>query len=337
MRFEWKAGHRREIARGALPYAILLVTSAVFTVIVVVNHYYFSAITVYNVFQDYAIVGPVATVLGLVMIVGEFDLSVATMYGLAGAVAILAGQRSPWLGLGAAVALGAAVGLVQGSLVVRLHINSMAVTLGGYLALLGLTYVVTNSNNVVYGNLAVSQAVDAPVGGMFSIRSLVAIGVLILVSLVVALTRWGRDAYAIGGDMQASRIVGISVDRILLVLFVASGTVTALGGGLFGYSVAAATPDGLINPLIPAVVGAIIGGVTLTGGHGTIWGIAAGVLSLGVLNAGLSVVGAPGNVNNICYGALLLIAVILDAPDLVTWGHAAKGRLTSARGTRALG
>ena len=96
---------------------------------------FFSAATAYSTLQIFATISLVTLGLGLTMMIREFDLSVVGMYGMAGCIAVLTGTLHPWLGLGIALAIGLAAGLAQGFIIVRLHLSSVGVTLGGLLLL----------------------------------------------------------------------------------------------------------------------------------------------------------------------------------------------------------
>ena len=116
-------------------------------------------------------------------------------------------------------------------------------TLATYIALLGLTSAMSGGLDVTYTNTAASLWVDQPIGGIFSPRSLVTLAAFAIAAVVFGGTRLGREMRAIGGDRRASRVAGVRVDRALVGLFTASGTLAALGGALFSYSYATANPN----------------------------------------------------------------------------------------------
>lgn len=191
-----------------------------------------STFSVYNSLQSFAGLGLVALALGLTMIIGEFDLSVVGSYALGGMVAVKLGVESPLTGLLAALAVCAVFGLVQGLAIAKFGINSMAITLGGYLALLGLTGTIGDNKSQAYTNYVVSARLNEPLAQVFSLRSLIAVVVVVAVVLVVMRTRLGRDMRATGGGRRASRTAGVRVDAIVTATFVASAVLAALGGTL---------------------------------------------------------------------------------------------------------
>jgi ribose/xylose/arabinose/galactoside ABC-type transport system permease subunit len=268
------------------------------------------------VLQQFATIGPVALGLGLSMMLREFDLSVGGMLSVAGCIAVMTGTDAPPLGVALAVAAGLAAGLLQGTIMVRLALNSVGVTLGGLLTLGGLAYVMTANQTIGYDRIDVAMRVNERLLGVFSLRSLTAIGVFAVAALVMGFTRIGRDVIAVGSNRRAALTAGVNVGRIIIGVFACSGMLTALSGSLLSYSLAAASPVALADTLIPAAAACIIGGVSLAGGKGSPMGIAGGVLVLCVLRSGLTAIGVPPYVHDIVTGAVLLGVALLDADDL---------------------
>jgi len=278
--------------------------------------YFFSPGTIFSVMQLFATLGLVALGLGLSMLVREFDLSVAGMVGLAGAIAVMTGVTNPWLGVFLGVGAGVASGVLQGIIMIWLGLSSVGVTLGGLLTLQGLTYVLTDNRTIGYPNIAVALKLNAPIADLVSVRSVAALAVFVLATLVMTCTHIGRDVIATGSDRRASRIAGLNTDRIVIGVFAASGACAALAGVLLSYSLGAASPVALADVLAPAAAAAIVGGVSVVGGRGSPMGIAAGVLTLCVLRSGLSAIGVEPHVHDLVTGIILVVIAVLDAPDL---------------------
>jgi ribose/xylose/arabinose/galactoside ABC-type transport system permease subunit len=279
--------------------------------------YFFSLGTVFSVMQLFATFGLVALGLGMSILIREFDLSVAGIVGLAGCIAVMTGGSNPWLGVLAGVGAGVVSGVLQGLIMTRLHLSSVGVTLGGLLTLQGITYVLTENKTIGYPNIAVSLSLNAPIGGLVSVRSAACLAVFVLAALVMHFTHIGRDVIATGSDRRASRIAGLNTDRVVVGVFAASGAVSALAGVLLSYSLGAASPIALADVLAPAAAAAIVGGVSVVGGRGSPLGIAAGVLTLCILRSGLSAIGVEPHVHDLVTGFILVAIAILDAPDLM--------------------
>ncbi len=311
---------RRPAGREVAPFAILAAMIAALMLLPAFTSYSVRTANVYDILQNFASYGLVALALGLTIIVGEFDLSVSSMYLLGGMVAVLTGAGSPLVGVLAALGAAIVVGAVQGGLIAKFRLNSMPVTLGGYLVVLGITYVLGHGKSVTYENYAVGLRLDKPIAQIFSIRSLVTLGIFVVAALALRYLRIGRDARAIGGDRRAARIAGVRVDRLLVGVFVVSALGAALPGALLSYSLATASPTNIgFDVLTFSATAALIGGVSLSGGKGGTGGIAAGVLSLSVLQEILSVLRSPDYVSSLITGGLLVVVTIVWAPELSRW------------------
>jgi len=304
------------LAPSARPFTIMAGAILVMALIDRGTGYFFSPGTIFSVMQLFATLGLVALGLGLSMLVREFDLSVAGMVGLAGAIAVMTGVTNPWLGVFLGVGAGVASGVLQGIIMIWLGLSSVGVTLGGLLTLQGLTYVLTDNRTIGYPNIAVALKLNAPIADLVSVRSVAALAVFVLAALVMTCTHIGRDVIATGSDRRASRIAGLNTDRIVIGVFAASGACAALAGVLLSYSLGAASPVALADVLAPAAAAAIVGGVSVVGGRGSSMGIAAGVLTLCVLRSGLSAIGVEPHVHDLVTGIILVVIAVLDAPDL---------------------
>lgn len=320
-----------------MPYVLLAVMAAVLLALPLFSGLRATAFNVYDSLQLWSAYGLVALGVGLTMIAGEFDFGALGVFALCPMIAVKVGEYNTLLGFVAAIAAAAAVGFLQGAIVARLRLHSMAVTLGFYIALLGATMTIGHSQSVSFSNLDLGSALDDMKLQIFSWRSLVALAAFALVFLVMRYTHLGRDIRAIGGDRRASRVVGVEVDRVLILVFVTSAVCSALGGTLQAYSFATALSDPGQAPLKFAVTAAILGGVSLVGGVGGALGIAVGALTLSLLQELFSILAAPTWVSNLITGALLVLATIVAAPDLsARWKSFRTPRATRAEATTAI-
>ena len=290
----------------------------------------------YNALQVLARLGPLVLALGLTMIAGEFDLSVVGTYAFGGMLAVTYGQDHWAIGMGLALAAGVAVGMIQGVVIARFRISSMPVTLAVYISLLGLTSSLSGGLSKTFDNPGVTLWVDRPVLQIFSPRSLLTIAVFVLLAVVLAGSRWGREIRAIGGDRRASRVSGVRDDRLLVGLFALSGFLAAGGGALLNFSLGSANPDPGVQPLILAAVAALLGGVSLVGGRGSVLGLLAGALAIALLAQIVTVAGLPTYLGQLFYALLLVVVVAVDAPDLRNALIRARARLRHRAGAPPL-
>jgi ribose/xylose/arabinose/galactoside ABC-type transport system permease subunit len=322
------AGRRAIHARGrdALPFCVLGVALVSLTLLPLVSSATVTYRDAYDILQTFADYGLMALGLGPSMISGEYDISTASLYGLAGMVSVLTGGHNVVFGLLCGMLVGGGVGLLQGTLIARLRMSSVPISFGVFIIVLGVTYLISGNNDVAYPRISVALRLDADVGKIFSLRSLITIGGYVVALILFRLTKLGSETRAVGGDRRAARVAGVRVDSVVILVFAASGLFTAVAGSLHAYSLGSAQPDLGFNPLIFATIAVLLGGVSLAGGRGHPLGIAAGVLSLATLNDILNAIAAPQYTNDLITGIILLGIAVVAAPQAARWW----GRNTSA-------
>jgi ribose/xylose/arabinose/galactoside ABC-type transport system permease subunit len=283
----------------------------------VVTPSFLSASNFFDIGRAIAILAIVAVGATFGLISGAIDLSVASVVALAGTVATqlaLQGWPTPIL-IAAALLVGAAIGLTNGLVVVKLRVNPVVATLAMLSIARGLAFIIDG------GPGAVGAARTFPEGfrlmpvslGQVPYPVILAIAVIVAGGVVLRFTRFGRYAYAVGGNPNAGRAVALQVDRLRIAYLVLSGTLAGLAGWAFasmlngvGSSVAA----GLELRVFAAV---ILGGVALAGGRGSMAGTVLGVVIIGVMVNGLTLAGVPIFWQLMGQGLVLLVAVALDA------------------------
>ncbi|MBI2318017.1 MAG: ABC transporter permease [Betaproteobacteria bacterium] len=302
-------------AANVRPFTILALTFAAIAAADLGFGALLHSATIFSVTQLFATLGLAALGLGLTMIVDEFDLSIPGSFTAAGAVAVLTGADNPWLGIACGVATGLAAGAIQGALIVSLGVRAVGLTLGGFLTLIGITYVLTGGSTIAYSNQAVSGWLHQPtLFGLISNRGVVVLAVFLAAAAIMFFTRLGRDIIATGSNRAGAPVAGVNTAAIIIGVFSAAGALAALGGVLLSYSLQAASATQLSDTLVAAASAAILGGVSLSGGKGRALGVAAGVLTICLLRSGLSAIGAKPYTLEIVTGTLLLVVAIFDAP-----------------------
>jgi ribose transport system permease protein len=317
---------RRTEGRGVALLAVVLVASLVLEPLV------FSAYSV--TLSRVALVGLVALGLTVVILMGELDLSVASTVVLAGVV--MAQTSNLALGIVAALVTGVVVGLVNAFFVVKVGINSFIATLGMMFVLKGLAVVVSDSKPVPLANIDFAIKFGLPILGPLTPRILIFVAVFGLLHLFLTRLRAGREIFAVGGNRQAARDAGIPVDRRLVTGFVMCGVIAAGAGVIDTLERTAADPTAGSTVLLSSIAAAIIGGVALTGGRGSLLGTLIGALSLGTLEVALTLTGVQVDIQQIYIGGILLLAVITDPASLRaasssirTFTHGVRARSTN--------
>lgn len=260
------------------------------------------------------------------MIVGELDLSIASMAALAGATAILLGNAGLALLPVLVIVTGAAIvfGALQGWVVARLGISSLVLTVGTLIMLRGATWLATDGVPITLTNFVVSDQLLTRTW-LFSPPSITALVVLAVLGVFLARTRPGRDMYAIGGGRVEAIAAGVYPRRSVVIAFAISGGCGALAGAMSTLRSASITPDAFTNQLLLAVAAALVGGIGLSGGRGTMLNVLLGVVITSTLAAGLSSLGVKAYVSELFTGVLLLAVIGVEAG--VRW-------LTRRRGLR---
>ncbi len=205
-------------------------------------------------------------------------------------------------------------GLAQGYAIARLQISSLVFTLGTFIGVRGLAYVISDEKTLTLAisDLGISMGLRERMLFVFSPFSLLMIGVLVACGLFLRYTRFGREIFAIGGARKESRAAGVPQTRPLVISFATSAGLAALAGALASLKGGSATPGGYETVLLTAVTAALIGGVSLYGGRGSVIGVFLGVVTLQVLLSGLQLLGAPNWAANLATGLILLAFLGVD-------------------------
>ena len=256
----------------------------------------------------------------MVVIVRDIDLSVGSNVALSAMIAgiMFRDLGSPlWLGVIAAIAVGALCGAFNGFLIAHLNIPAIIVTLGTMNAYRGLTYIVSAGRQVTNYelpdmNYLVTRGISA---GEFLAPWIVLIAFLIVIafSFLMRYSHFGREIYAVGSNREAAHLRGIDCKRteflIFLIVGALCGVTAIMSAARFGYVNPSNTGNGLEFVVISAT---IIGGVSVSGGSGTVLGVFLGCLLLGTVNNMITVMAIPGTVQRFSYGMIIALSLLID-------------------------
>ena len=297
-----------------------------------------------------------------VIVAAGIDLSVGWVMSLASVLSALAMRAafnagaplfpSVLIGLIAAVAGAAAVGLVNGVIIAKLKVPAFIVTLGTSFIVRGVAYLMSENTTVIglpagiraYGNDALIYSISGEGGGLYFLHRPEVSGVLlrrmdavlpypvVVAAFVVAWaifllhrTQFGRHVYAIGGSMDAAVRSGIPVDRRLIAIYILSAATSGIAGFLSMLRFTAGSAVIGDPLLLSSIAAVIIGGVSLFGGAGTVIGTVIGALIIAVLTTGLVMLNVEAFWQFIVVGTVVIVAVLIDqSRDLIT-GHVRAG------------
>ncbi len=297
-------------------YALLLLILALTGVCAALGRPgYLSAVNLINIVYQASPVALMGVAMTVVLITGNFDLSVASVAALAAAVQILTVDAVGfWPALLLALAAAGAVGLLNGVMVQLVGINAFIVTLGTLTAIRGLVLIVTGGRSLMVQTpaaLAVMTNFESGRAGPLPRPILYMAAFTLLVWLVLRFTTVGRRIYAVGGNAEAARLCGISVPAYRIGAFVLSGLAAGFAGVLYASRFGAMNPTALQGEELTVIAAAILGGTSLFGGAGSVLKTVAGALVLYTLTNGFNVLNLGANYQGLIEGTVLIAAAAL--------------------------
>jgi len=269
--------------------------------------------------QQVAVVGTLAIAQTLIILTAGIDLSVGAVMILSSMVmaqlAVNNGIPAP-LAILVGLLVGLGAGALNGFLVTRFRLPPFIVTLGTLNIFIALT--------LLYSNGATIRGSAMPgmltwTGSTFPLGPVrISTGVVLMLLLYIAVafilgkTAWGRHVYAVGDDKEAARLAGIAVNRVLMSVYLAAGAVLAVGAWIQIGRTNAANPNTGVDLNLDSITAVVIGGTSLFGGRGSIWGTLLGALIVGVFRNGLSLAGLDVLYQTLAVGILIILAVSID-------------------------
>ncbi len=279
---------------------------------------FFTVNNLFNILQQTSVNAIMAVGMTLVMVMTSgIDLSVGSLLALTGAVAasIVGIEVNALVAVAAALALGAAIGAVTGVIVARGRVQAFIATLVMMLLLRGVTMVYTNGSPI---NTGFSD--NADLFGWFGIGRPLGIPTPVWIMAIVFLAAWymlhhtrlGRYIYALGGNEAATRLSGISVNKVKIIVYALCGMLASLAGIIEVARLSSAQPTAGTGYELDAIAAVVLGGTSLAGGKGRIVGTLIGALILGFLNNGLNLLGVSSYYQMIVKAVVILLAVLVD-------------------------
>ncbi|AYE25606.1 ribose ABC transporter permease [Salmonella enterica subsp. enterica] len=263
---------------------------------------FFTVNNLFNILQQTSVNAIMAVGMTLVILTSGIDLSVGSLLALTGAVA-------------AALALGAAIGAVTGVIVAKGRVQAFIATLVMMLLLRGVTMVYTDGSPVNTGFTD-----NADLFGWFGIGRPLGVPTPVWIMAIVFIAAWymlhhtrlGRYIYALGGNEAATRLSGISVSKVKIIVYSLCGLTASLAGIIEVARLSSAQPTAGTGYELDAIAAVVLGGTSLAGGKGRIVGTLIGALILGFLNNGLNLLGVSSYYQMIVKAVVILLAVLVD-------------------------
>ena len=276
--------------------------------------YFLTTRNIVNIFSQVSEIGIMAAGAALVILIGGIDLSV-------GAVLAVSLMVNAWLfrdfGLPFAVTalaglgVGAFVGLINGILSTYGRVQPFVATLATMSACSGIALYVTNGAPITgfpdwYTHLATVRLLGVP------LEMVIMVAVYLSVAYWLNFRPMGRSLYAIGGNEEVARLSGIDTRRVKVLVYIIAGLLAALAGLILGARLDSAQPTAGISDLLSVIAVVVIGGASLAGGSGGMFGTFIGLLIIGVLQNGMALINVSPNLQPVVIGVAIIVAVMLD-------------------------
>jgi ribose/xylose/arabinose/galactoside ABC-type transport system permease subunit len=297
-----------KIRRWLSTYAIFAALALECLILAVNTDTFFTATNLVNVVRQNAFPAVIAAGMTFAILTGGIDLSVGSVMALSGVLcadALVHGWSIP-AAAAAGVGIGVGVGALNGAIVTRLRVPPFIVTLAMMLVVRGAAFKYTDARTIA--GLPDGFAAISGSGAMAAVT-----GVVFGVAWVLLMrTAFGRHVYATGGNRDAAWLSGVRVTRVLMAVYVISGLAAGLAGVLMASRLNSGYPRAGELYELDAVAAVVVGGTSLFGGRGSIWGTLAGAFFIGILNNGLNLYNVSAYDQMIVKGVVLLTAASLD-------------------------
>jgi ribose/xylose/arabinose/galactoside ABC-type transport system permease subunit len=312
------------LARFA-PLIFLIVLMAVFAIM---EPRFLSSVNLFNVMRQVSIVGLLAVGMTFIILTAGIDLSVGSLLALCGLAAaavakgglenrfsVGAGAEAAgygWeLALLAAIAVGLAGGFLQGFAITRLKVPPFVVTLGGMSAFRGAALLVAGGGPISGFEPDYTWWGQGRIGPV-PVPVIIFLAFAVLAHIVLRHTRYGRQVYAVGGNPEAARLSGLNVRRVTLSVYVIMGFFAGLGAFVLSARLNSAEAVAGTGYELTVIASVVIGGTSLFGGVGTIFGTVIGTILIGVLLNGLVLMNVSSYIQQIIIGVIIVLAVAFD-------------------------
>ena len=274
-----------------------------------------------NILKQISVVAIIAIGMTLIIITTGIDLSVGSLLAFSGVVTALtiqnlAGDAQPtiahlWMGAFAGILLCGLIGMFTGSLVTYMHVPAFIVTLGVMFVCRGLSFIFADSSPIPVANTSFNWLGR---GVSFGVPNSVILMIIlyVLAHLMMTRTSPGRYIYAVGGNLEAARLSGVPIRRVLLFVYTLCGLLAGLGGVMEASLHVTGDPKAGNLVELQVIAAVVVGGTSLAGGSGKITGTLIGALIIGVIRNGMNLTGVEAHMQSVVYGIVILIAVLID-------------------------
>lgn len=268
-----------------------------------------------NLLRQVSINAFIALGMTFVIITGGIDLSVGSILALTSALVamMMANGVAPILAICAGLILGAFLGAVNGVIITKGKLAPFIATLSTMTIYRGTTLVLTDGNPITkFEGGDLFKAIGRGYVGFIPVPVILTIIAFVLLYVVLHKSTFGRKVFSIGGNEKAAYIAGVNADRVKVIIYTLSGLLATIAGYILTSRLNSAQPTAGTAYEMDAIAAVVIGGTSMAGGSGRLWGTIIGALIIGTLNNGLNLLGVSSFYQQIVQGVVILIAVLLD-------------------------
>ncbi|RKL67066.1 ribose ABC transporter permease [Salipaludibacillus neizhouensis] len=266
-----------------------------------------------NIIRQVALLGIIAAGMTMVLLIGGIDLSVASNVAFTSVVMgmLITAGIPPWIAIIVGIIAGVFVGAVNGLIVTRVGIPALITTLGMLTMLRGTTFVITGGYPVFGFPESIRFFGNGYLLGI-PVPAIIMVAVFVGVYILLYKTYIGRHIYALGGNLEATRLSGINTKKVQMLVYMLSGFFCSIAGLILLGRLNSGQPNALQGFELEVVTAVVLGGVSIFGGQGKLIGVVLGVFILGVLANGLVILNINEFYQMVISGAVLLVAVGID-------------------------
>ncbi|MDG1414233.1 MAG: ABC transporter permease [Alphaproteobacteria bacterium] len=294
-------------------YGILLVTIGLFIVLALTADGFATERNLRNILDQQSMVIIAAAFMTIAIISGNFDVSVSAIFVTAPLFGLKVENMTGnvLLAVVAAIAVGLIMGAINGFIVTRLKINSFIGTLATSFMFFGAGFLISSRSLMRPESDAYRLIARSRFLGLTS-ATWIAIGVVIIATILLSRTRFGRNVFAVGGNMEAARLAGVAVNRVQTTAFLLLGAAAALAGVLNSSRSISAQPSDDFSFVFAVLTAVIVGGTSIAGGQGAIWRTTTAAFFLAFLNNGFNLLQIDPIWQRLIEGAVIIMAVAVD-------------------------
>lgn len=295
-------------------YATLIALVILVIIITINRPMFLSAMNMGNILRQASVIGLLAIGMTFVILTGGIDLSVGSIFGAAGMCAALTAQNHSLpaiVPLLAGVAVGIALGSLNGLVIARFKVPAFIATLGVLSFARGIALLVTDAKPVPNLSEQFKEIGQGDIAGIPT-PAFILLAVLVVSFVLLYNCRYGRHVFAVGGSRSAATISGVKVRSVEASTYMIAGLLAGLAGAVMTARVSSGVANAGAGYETDAIAAVVMGGTSLAGGRGRLWGTIVGFFFMTIMNVGLDMMNFKAPIQLMIKGGLIILAVMLD-------------------------